>query len=201
MLTFAVSALVLGLSAGISPGPMFALVLSETLNSGPAAGVRVALAPLFSDAPIILAGYFLLSKIKDHQLFLGIFAIIGALYLMFLGYKGLTTKNFNTRKTLFQNPLLKGILINFLNPHPYLFWMTIGASFILQTLQHSRAALFVFLFCFYFCLVGAKIVLALVTGVGRKMLPRNTLLLLNRVMGVILTVFGFMLGREGVNHF
>ncbi|MFA6111330.1 MAG: hypothetical protein WDA75_21445 [Candidatus Latescibacterota bacterium] len=37
--------LLLGLSAGVAPGPLTALILSETLRHGRAAGLRLALVP------------------------------------------------------------------------------------------------------------------------------------------------------------
>ncbi|NCD26558.1 MAG: hypothetical protein EOL86_13335, partial [Deltaproteobacteria bacterium] len=50
----AASGLVLGLSAGLSPGPLLTLMLSETLRHGVRAGLLVAVAPLISDLPIII---------------------------------------------------------------------------------------------------------------------------------------------------
>jgi len=42
----------LGLAAGASPGPLLTLVVSSTLARGFGAGLRVALAPVLTDAPI-----------------------------------------------------------------------------------------------------------------------------------------------------
>lgn len=201
MLSFAISAVLLGFSAGISPGPMTALVISETVKNGRGAGIRVAMAPLFSDAPIILVCYFILSKLQNNLVFLGVFSIIGAVFLFYLGYSSIRIKTFNTAVTPVHTPLLKGILVNFLNPHPYVFWMTIGAAFILRTMQHSTAALIVFLAVFYLCLIGAKVILAFITGFGHKMLQEKTLLWLVRIMGGILIVFGFILAYEGLKYF
>ena len=46
-------ALVLGLGAGLTPGPLLGLVINETLRSGWRAGVLVAIAPLIADTLII----------------------------------------------------------------------------------------------------------------------------------------------------
>ena len=45
--------ILLGVSAGVSPGPLFALVIAETLHHGTKAGLRVALVPLVTDMPIV----------------------------------------------------------------------------------------------------------------------------------------------------
>ena len=54
MLTALASGILLGLSAGLAPGPMLALVLAQTLRHGTREGCKVALTPLVTDPPIIL---------------------------------------------------------------------------------------------------------------------------------------------------
>ena len=53
----------LGLAAGISPGPLLTLVISTTLERGFRAGTRIAIAPLITDAPIIVVTLLILSLI------------------------------------------------------------------------------------------------------------------------------------------
>ncbi len=63
--------LVLGLSAGLAPGPLLTLVVSETLRHHVGAGIRVALAPLISDLPIVLVSVGILSTMADFEAVLG----------------------------------------------------------------------------------------------------------------------------------
>ena len=44
----------LGLSCGLAPGPLLALLLAQTLRHGPREGCKIALTPLVTDAPIIV---------------------------------------------------------------------------------------------------------------------------------------------------
>ncbi|OGT32916.1 MAG: hypothetical protein A2W28_01290 [Gammaproteobacteria bacterium RBG_16_51_14] len=53
MIYFLVTGAVLGISAGLAPGPLLALVVTETLKHGIRTGVRVALVPVCTDLPII----------------------------------------------------------------------------------------------------------------------------------------------------
>lgn len=50
-LDFLFLGIALGLSAGLSPGPLQAIVISETLLKGKKEGIKVALAPLLTDLP------------------------------------------------------------------------------------------------------------------------------------------------------
>ena len=56
--------LLLGLSSGISPGPLLTLVIAETLRYGLGAGIRVAITPFITDLPIILLTLW--DRTADH---------------------------------------------------------------------------------------------------------------------------------------
>jgi len=61
----------LGLSAGFSPGPLLALVVSQTLQYGTMEGIKVAIAPLLTDCPIILVSLFVLARVANSPAVLG----------------------------------------------------------------------------------------------------------------------------------
>ena len=54
---------VLGLAAGFSPGPLTFLIISETLRHGLRAGMKVSLAPVVTDLPIIVLAVLLLDRL------------------------------------------------------------------------------------------------------------------------------------------
>ncbi|MCD6225405.1 MAG: hypothetical protein J7K32_07820 [Deltaproteobacteria bacterium] len=58
MLTFLTAGTILGLSAGLIPGPLLTLVISETLRHNIKAGIKIAVAPLLTDLPIIGLTFF-----------------------------------------------------------------------------------------------------------------------------------------------
>jgi len=51
--------LMLGLTAGVAPGPLLTLVVSQTLRYGVREGIKIAIAPIFTDLPIILAALWM----------------------------------------------------------------------------------------------------------------------------------------------
>ncbi len=59
--------MVLGLSAGLSPGPLLALVISETVSKGLGAGIRIALAPLVTDLPVVAISFLLVSGLSGFD--------------------------------------------------------------------------------------------------------------------------------------
>jgi threonine/homoserine/homoserine lactone efflux protein len=200
MLTFLTAGIILGLSAGVAPGPLLALVVSETLQHDIKAGVKVALAPILTDLPIILLTLFILAKLARFHIVLGVVSVIGACFIFYLGIRNTSTRgadiaeNTGTRKSL-----QKGILVNALSPHPYLFWFSVGAPTTIKALELNMAAAASFVLSFYVLLVGSKIVLAIMVGKSRSFLKGNTYINIMRLLGVILILFAVFLFRDGLH--
>ncbi|WP_269851549.1 LysE family transporter [Methanosarcina horonobensis] len=59
-------------------------------------------------------------------------------------------------------PLKKGVIVNFSNPHPYVFWLSIGGPIIFKSLSIHILATVLFIAGFYLLLVGSKVIVALI---------------------------------------
>ena len=189
----------LGLSAGLSPGPLLALVISETLRHGVGAGVRVALSPAFTDLPIILLTLFVLSRISGYEQALGVVSLLGGAFILSMGAGSLFPRPASPDlPATAPKSLRKGILVNFLSPHPYLFWMTVGSSLMHRALGHGTGTLVGFLAAFYAALIGAKITLALVVGRSRAFLSGPVYRNVMRLLGLALCVLALFLFRDGL---
>ncbi|MCK7582461.1 MAG: LysE family transporter [Chromatiales bacterium] len=132
--------ILLGLSGGLAPGPLLTLVASETLRHGVRAGVRVALAPLLTDLPIILGTVLLLRPLTDQSLPLALIHLGGGLYLAWLGRQGVHFRGAELEPTDPAGSLRRGVITNFLNPSPYLFWLAVGTPTVLEAWQHGWPA-------------------------------------------------------------
>ena len=200
MLTFLTTGIILGLSAGVAPGPLLALVVSETLQHDIKAGVKVALAPILTDLPIILLTLFILAKLARFHVVLAVISIIGACFIFYLGIRNTTTRGADiTENTGTRKSLQKGILVNALSPHPYLFWFSVGAPTTIKALEINMAAAASFVLSFYVLLVGSKIILAIMVGKSRSFLKRNTYINIMRLLGVILILLAGFLFRDGLH--
>lgn len=189
-LTFLFSGIVFGLSAGLSPGPLTTLVISESLKHGMREGMKVALAPLITDLPVILVAMFLLSRLSDMKPVIGMIFLCGSLFLAYLGYESLVFKgvDMDIRQVRPQS-LKKGIIANFLNPNPYLFWISVGSPELLKALKINAFSAAGFILCFYLFLVGSKMLLAVIVGKSRAFLKSSHYILTVRSLGIILLIF------------
>jgi len=200
MIGFLATGTVLGLSAGIAPGPLLALVISETLKHGMKAGVKVALAPIISDLPIVALALYILAKLSAFHIILGTISFLGGFVLLYMGYESLVTKGVNLSfRDLKPESFKKGIIVNVLNPHPYLFWVSIGGPATIKAWDQSVFAAVAFIGSFYLLLVGSKILLAVLVGRYLSFLTGRFYVYTMRILGLILLAFALLLFRDGLN--
>lgn len=198
-LSLLATAFVLGLSGGLSPGPLLTLVISESLRHGVKGGIKISMAPLFTDLPIVLATIFILSRLSDIQPVIGAISLLGAAFLAYLGYESLSFKGVDIDLALIKpQSVKKGIVANFLNPSPYLFWFSIGAPIVLKAYKNSLLSAILFVFCFYVFLVGSKIMIAVVVGESRRFLKSSHYVYTIRFLGIILFLFAWLFVKDGL---
>ena len=199
MINFLAIGAILGLSAGFAPGPLLALVISETLQHNIRAGFKVALAPVITDLPIVILTLFILVKLSSFHNVLGIISCMGGFFVFYLGGQGIRTKGIELNsKEVGPSSWTKGILANVLNPHPYLFWFSVGAPTVTKAMNQGIFAPFAFIGSFYVLLVGSKILIALLVGKSRSFLTGNTYIYTMRFLGLLLCVLAIALFYDGL---
>jgi threonine/homoserine/homoserine lactone efflux protein len=201
MLTALASGILLGLSAGLAPGPMLALVLAQTLRHGSREGCKVALTPLVTDPPIILVTLVLASKLAHLDALLGMISIAGAVFVLVLAWEGFRPVRQQTQAAVeLPRSWFKGIVTNLLNPHPWVFWLTVGAAMLAKTMSQGWQVAGAFLIGFYALLVGSKVLVAVLAGRSRDLLAGRLYRMAMRVLAVMLAVFAILLFQEGLKH-
>ena len=195
-----ISGILLGFTAGMAPGPLLTLVISQALSYGIKEGVKVALAPLITDIPIILATFFMGSRLAGDSPVLGLLSLVGAVYIGWLAWENLTIKPVKPNDPALQpHSIKKGVLANFLNPHPYLFWITVGTPLLIKSWSIKPAHTVLWLIGFYAMLVGSKIALSILVGHWRKLLQGKLYLWINRCLGCVLLFFAATLAGDGLS--
>ncbi|MGC9344945.1 MAG: LysE family translocator, partial [Bacteroidales bacterium] len=129
-------------------------------------------------------------------------SVAGGIYLLYLAYKTITVKDFHAdggERT--DNSLVKGIIVNFLSPHPYLFWITVGSPYVIKAWEVSLYAVIYFVLGFYLFLIGSKMIIALLAEHSKAFLNQKVMIWILRILGAALFVFALILLREGMNLF
>lgn len=200
MLEYLGSGMVLGLAAGLAPGPLLALVLAQSIRYGTREGLKVAAAPLITDVPIVILSVALVGAAASAATgLLGAISLAGAIFVAYLGIESLRTTGVEAgRPDEAPRSWARGATVNALSPHPYLFWITVGAPVLLLAWEQGPLAAAAFLAGFYACLVGAKMVLAVVAGRSGGRLRGGAYRAVMAVLGGLLLLFAFRLGIEGL---
>ena len=178
------------------------MVVSESLQYGVRSGIKIAIAPIITDLPLIIFSIIILEKLENHSYFLGIISVVGAFYLMYMGCENIRVKSpclMDRKKE--SRSYIKGIFANIMSPHPYLFWLSVGAPIIIRAMKLTWLFPVLFIGSFYFLLVGIKILLAILIGRSRELLNGVIYMHVMRTLGIALWLFALILFREGIIQF
>jgi threonine/homoserine/homoserine lactone efflux protein len=135
-----------------------------------AGGLQVALAPLVSDLPIIALSVLLVGSLPPEATrWLG---VLGGLVVIWMGVGAIrsgrraTLPGKGEAQSEPRRELWRGVVVNVLNPHPYLFWTMVGGPAVVNGWRESPLYALAFLLPFYVLLVGSKATIAFL--VSRK---------------------------------
>lgn len=206
MIAALATGIVFGLSAGLAPGPLMAYVMAETLRRNRRAGILAAFAPLATDVPIVLFALAIVGGVagSSHAV-LGVVALLGAGFVAYLAVD--TVRAASSGPTPHEsrpggtgsNPLVRGAMVNATSPHPYLFWLTVGAPALIAAWAEGPWSAVAFLGGFYGCLVGAKVALAVTTSAARNRIAGRGYRIVMVVLGAVLGVFAIGLLLEATS--
>ncbi len=198
MISFILSGITLGFYAGFSPGPLFAMVISQTIHYGLKEGFKVAVAPLVTDGMIVALAVGVMSLLSSVQGMLGVISLLGGVVVCYLGYENLRFQG-ESKSVGNAEPgsVVKAAVVNALNPHAYLFWFIIGGPLLMNAYAVDIMAAVGFVASFYLAFVCAKVTLAMVVNRSRSFLQGPLYIGVMKALGVVLLVFAMKLFWDG----
>jgi len=189
------------LAAGLQPGPLQAFLVSRTFAHGWKRTLPAALAPVLSDGPIALAVLLVLGQLSPGTQ-QGLRAAGGVLLLYFAWTAFRQTRASeavlapgSAPRTLFQ-----AVLVNLLNPNPYLGWAFILGPALLTAWHRRPAEGIALLVTFYGVLVTTTAAFIVLVGTARFLSPRVQRVLL-QLSAVVLAGLGLYLLFQGGRYF
>ena len=136
--------------ACMSPGPDFVLVSQQSLSRGRAAGLLTALGiALGFGVHIIYSVLGLVTVVAQSATLLTVIKIVGGLYLIYIGYKGLTAKaagevaEIRAEKMTVEPAwkiIWRGVLCNVLNPKAVVYMLSLFTVVLSPTTPLSQMA-------------------------------------------------------------
>jgi threonine/homoserine/homoserine lactone efflux protein len=143
--------LMVAFTGALMPGPMLTLVISSVAQKGFKTAVFIVVGHSILELLIVASFYLGVLKYLDNALAVKIISVVGGAFLIYMAVSIIVsvarkkikldldakkiTQNLGAKGTLIITG--KGILISLANPYWYIWWMTIGAAFMVKSVQHS----------------------------------------------------------------
>jgi threonine/homoserine/homoserine lactone efflux protein len=165
--------IILGLYAAAMPGPLQFFLLAQTLKVGWRRTLPAALAPLFSDGPIVALFLLVLSQMPAG-LVSGL-RVAGGLFMLYLAWGAYSANRAGAPEPQPQGAgaqsLARAVFMNLLNPNVYIFWATIGAPIVLEGWRHSAWSGWSFILGMYGAIIPATAGIIILFGTAGYLKP------------------------------
>ena len=156
-------------AAVVQPGPLQAYLLSQVAARGWWRTLPAALAPLLSDIPIALLVLLVLGRLSvGAQQILRAAGGVLLLYLAWSTYRQWRRPSQpNAGSAGTPRTVAQAVLVNLLNPNPYLGWALVLGPNAVAAWRHSPAQAIALIVAFYTVLVAGLAVFIVVAGSAR----------------------------------
>ena len=98
-------------------------------------------------------------------------------------------------------PIVAALVATHYNPNPYLFWISVGAPFIIKVRENNLLAPIFFISSFYIFLIGSMMLLGFIVGKSRSFLKSKVYIIVMRVLSIMLAIFAVILLKDAITYF
>ena len=203
MITYLLFGITFAFAAGVQPGPLQSYIIAQTIEKGWRRTLPAALSPLISDGPILILVLSILSTVPDS--FIIFLRIAGGLFLLYLGVNAYNSwRHFDPDKEIEsdseQKTLMSAVVVNILNPNPYLGWSLVMGPIFLEAWDKSAGSGIAMLIAFYSTLVLTLAGTIILFGFARKLGPKVSKILLG-ISALALFAFGIYQLWIGIGYY
>lgn len=208
MIMVFLSALAIGFSGAMMPGPLLTYTIRQALNHGPSSGFIIiaghALLELFLII-LIFWGFDIIFQSAAAQTLIG---IIGGLLLVYMGgrmiFDALKKRikiECDAKAANSKNMVLSGVAISAVNPYFIIWWAVIGLGLLLQAYQMFGIW---GILVFYIGHVAADFIwyglISVLIGKTRKFIKQKPYRIIIAILGGLLVYFGISFFYYGITH-
>ncbi len=150
-----IGSLVVAFSGAAAPGPMLTLVVASVAEKGFWTSFFIVLGHCILELLVVISFVLGILKYLNNPLLLKIIGLLGGIFLLYLGgnilysifrkkikvdFRSAIKKNSMNKKSVFI-VTLKGITISLSNPYWYIWWISIGAAFLIKSVQFNATGI------------------------------------------------------------
>lgn len=209
MVTTLLTALVLGLFAGLAPGPYTTMVAGTALERGFRPALLLALTPLVTDLAPMLFSALLLERLGYAGL--TALGIVGGAVILMVGVRFLRQNGGGKKLRITlsapdepdQSARITHVIVSSLmNPSPWFFWLVVASPFLLRAWNRSPGEGLVFVAVLFTANISSASGLAWIASHSRKVLnPAWQRRALQTVGATLVLVGTLLLWQASVGNF
>jgi threonine/homoserine/homoserine lactone efflux protein len=192
------SALAVGFSGAMMPGPMLTYTIKQSLSCGPRAGFLITLGHALLEIALIILIFLGLNLILQSEAAQITVGLLGGLLLAYMGIgmivqsaKNNVSVDMDQKQGKARSMLLSGIIICVTNPGFLLWWAVIGLGFVMQSYNTLGLAGVIVYFTGHVC---ADFIwygfVSIVVGTTRRFIKQTPYRIIIAVLGALLVFFG-----------
>jgi threonine/homoserine/homoserine lactone efflux protein len=202
---------VTGFSGALMPGPVLAITITAVLQVGFIAAVLIMLGHSILELAMVIALALGLKNVLKNRFVTGTIGVVGGSVLLWFAYGMITTaysgisapQAAGADGTTFTHLGLigKGAVTSLSNPYWLIWWATIGASYMLVSLEKSMVGISAFYighissdFVWYCAVAGALIL-------GKQIMTDRVYMGLIMICGLFLVYLGIYFLYSGIKKF
>ena len=147
--------MIVAFSGATAPGPMLTLVVASVAEKGCWTSFFIVLGHCILELAVVISFVFGILRYLENPILLKAIGLLGGIFLLYLGgnilysvfkkktivdFKSAVKKNSMNRKSTLA-VTLKGITISLTNPYWCIWWISIGAAFLIKSVQFNAAGI------------------------------------------------------------
>jgi threonine/homoserine/homoserine lactone efflux protein len=202
MINYFIFAISYSFACVVQPGPFQAFLFSQSITNGWRKTIPLVFAPLISDLPVILLVLLVLTNVP-HEV-LRILQCVGGVFLLYLAYNAYKAWRSSNREVL-QNispekNVFKAVMVNFLNPNPYLGWSLVMGPMLIKGWNEDPANGIILLAAFYSSMIIYSIGMIALFATARNFGPRVSRISIG-ISVIAFAMFGFYQLWSGITDY
>ena len=198
---YVVEGILFGLTLTILLGPIFIVLIQSSLENGSRAGLVAASGIWTSDILIVFIAVRFIQNISSYiqsQSFVFWVGLVGGIVLISVGvvtYLKKSKLNFD-KKAISKEGIfgywVTGFMVNTIDPFTFIFWLSTITAFVAKR-QLNDVETFLFTGSIIFTIMVTDSLKVLLAKLIRKRITEPRLILINKIAGTALIIFGFVL--------
>ena len=185
--------LIIQFSVAFSPGLIIALVVNQSVQNSRRKGIEVGIGAAVGAIGITLVSAIVVSLLVNTvPVMINIIYFIGSIYIIFKGYKTITSDTGTQKKLADNSAFLSGFQVNLLNPKMWVFYLTVLPIYMSDETSYFVSLIYLGLITLVINFI-ADITYAFTSDYFFKNSSDKTKSLINKVSGISLLLIGIYL--------